>query len=87
MNIGRAAWNIGGALALSLAALAGTYWLVRLLTPLMEGEWGRPGVGVVVVVVIALFVILFVALLKIVPMWADAGERFFPEGERSGSGE
>ena len=79
MNIGRAAWNIGGALALSLVTLAGTYWIIRLLTPLMEGDAGRFGVAVVVVAVIALFVVMFVALLKIVPLWADAGERFFPE--------
>lgn len=79
MNISRAIWNIGGALALSLATLVGTYWLIRLLTPLMEGSGGRFGVAVVVVVVIGMFVVLFVALLKIVPLWADAGERFFPE--------
>ena len=67
MSIGRAAWNIGGALALSLVTLVGTYWIIKWLTPLMEGDWGRLGAAIVVVVVIGLFVILFVALLKIVP--------------------
>ena len=79
MSIGRAVWNIGGALALSLVTLVGTYWIIKWLTPLMEGDWGRLGAAIVVVAVIAFFVILFVALLKIVPMWSDAGERFFPE--------
>ena len=79
MSIGRAIWNIGGALALSLATLVGTYWIIRALRPLMEGDWGRTGAAIVVVVVIALFVILFVVLLKIVPMWADAGEKRFKE--------
>ncbi len=79
MNVGRAVWNIGGALALSLAALAGIYWLIRLITPLLEGDWGRFGVVVVIVSIVGLFIILFVALLKIVPMWADAGENLFKE--------
>lgn len=79
MSIGRAAWNIGGALALSLVTLVGTYWIIKWLTPLMEGDWGRLGAAIVVVVIIGLFVVLFVALLKIVPMWSDAGEKFFPE--------
>ena len=79
MNIGRAIWNIGGALALSLVTLVGTYWIIRLLTPLMEGSGGRLGAAVVVVVVIGLFVVLFIALLKIVPMWSDAGEKRFKE--------
>lgn len=79
MNIGRAAWNIGGALALSLVSLVGTYWIIRTLRPLMEGDWGRTGAAIVVVAVVVLFVVLFIALLKIVPMWADAGEKLFEE--------
>lgn len=79
MNIGRAIWNIGGALALSLLTLVGTYWIIKWLTPLMEGREGRLGAAVVVVVIIGLFVIMFVGLLKIVPMWSDAGEKRFKE--------
>ena len=78
MMNGRAVWNIVGALALSLVTLVGVYWLVKALDPLMRGDWGLVGGAIVVFTLIGLFVVLFVVLLKIVPVWVAAGEKRFP---------
>lgn len=77
MVAGRAVWNILGALALSVLAIVGAYWLIELLEPLMAGESGMIGGAVVVISIIGLFVVLFLVLLRIVPMWVRVGEKRF----------
>ena len=77
MVIGRAVWNVLGALALSVLAVLGAYWLIKVLEPLMAGDGGLIGGIVVVVSVVGLFVVLFIVLLRIVPMWVGAGEKRF----------
>ena len=79
MVTGRAVWNILGALALALVSLVGSYWLIKAMTPLMAGDYGLVGGAGAVITIIGLFVLLFIVLLRIVPMWVSFGERKFEE--------
>ncbi len=79
MLTGRAIWNIGGALVLSLASLVGAYWLVKGITPWMTGDYGILGGAGAVISIIGLFVVLFLFLLWVVPRWVRLGEQKFGE--------
>ena len=75
--IGRWLWNVLGAAGLSVVVLFGAYWFVELVTPLMEGKAGLPGAVLLVVLLVAVFVGLFLVLLRLAPWWVETGEKRF----------